>query len=156
MELGNGRVGRIRMEKDELVTDLFDQKSGVPEGWAQVFEIGGVVGFNIADQILRFDEATRQFLPDTDFNIKYPGLTEIAGRPGLDARGGFGSPRMARCRSSRITMALGKTSTSGCPLACALTILPLKVMEWFGWTPTAIWHASIQRFRSFRQCRCAQ
>jgi PAS domain S-box-containing protein len=87
MELGNGRVGRIRMEHERLVTDVFDQKNGVPEGWAQVFQIDGIVGFNIADQILRFDEANRRFVPDPDFNLKFPGLTEIAGRPGLDAQG---------------------------------------------------------------------
>ncbi len=87
MELGNGRVGRLRVEKDGLATDLFSRKDGVPEGWSQVFQIGGVVRFNIADQILRFDEATQRFLPDKDFNVQYPGLTEITGRPGLDARG---------------------------------------------------------------------
>jgi PAS domain S-box-containing protein len=87
LELGNGRVGRLHVEGNKLTAETFDRSDGVPEGWAQVFKIGDMVGFNIADQILRFDEPTRRFLPDTSFAEKYPGLTEVAGRPALDAHG---------------------------------------------------------------------
>ena len=87
LELGNARVGRIRVEHDRPVLRTFDEHEGVPDGWAQVFEIEGTVGFNIGDQILRFDEAGDRFVPDVDFHQKFPGLAEIVGRPGLDAKG---------------------------------------------------------------------
>lgn len=87
LELGNARVGRVRVENGRPVLRTFDEHEGVPDGWAQVFEIDGTVGFNIGDQILRFDEATGRFVPDADFHQKFPGLTDIVGRPSLDAKG---------------------------------------------------------------------
>jgi len=87
LELGNGRLGRIRPDEGKLTPEIFDHRNGVPDGWAQIFQIGESVGFNIADQILRFDEPTERFLPDSSFALKYPGLTDVAGRPALDAKG---------------------------------------------------------------------
>ncbi|HEY8994104.1 MAG TPA: ATP-binding protein, partial [Lacunisphaera sp.] len=46
-----------------------------------------VAGFNIADRVLRFDEAAGRFEPDPDFGKRLPAFTALTGRPGVDARG---------------------------------------------------------------------
>jgi PAS domain S-box-containing protein len=87
LELGSGRVGRIRLDHGRPVPELFNARDGVPDGWPQVFAIGGTPGFNIADHLLRFDESSHRFVPDADFGPRFPGLSDVFGRPGLDAHG---------------------------------------------------------------------
>lgn len=88
LELGAGRVGRIQFGPDNKPSlEVFSANDGVPQSWGQIFEIGGIVRFNFAEHILFFDEATRRFLPDEEFTRSISGLTNIIGRPGLDARG---------------------------------------------------------------------
>jgi PAS domain S-box-containing protein len=87
MELGTGRIGRVRLVNGRPTAEVFSRADGVPEGWAQVFEVNGNVSFNIADKILRFDDDSRRFVEDEGFARRFPGLHDIVGRPGVDARG---------------------------------------------------------------------
>jgi len=86
-ELGNRQVGRLRLVEGGPQVDLFDRQDGLPEGWVNLFCIGDDVGFNVEGQILRFDEGTHHFQPDETFAQRFPGLTNIVGRPARDARG---------------------------------------------------------------------
>jgi streptogramin lyase len=86
-ELGNSRVGRLRIAPGEPVVDFFDRQDGLPEGWVNLFAIGDHVSFNVEGQILRFDEATHHFIPDMEFGRRFPGATAVVGRPARDAQG---------------------------------------------------------------------
>ncbi len=86
-ELGNRRVGRLRLVDGQPQVDFFDRQDGLPEGWVNLFRIGDDVSFNIEGQILRFDEATHHFTPDAEFARNFPGLKNIVGRPTRDAQG---------------------------------------------------------------------
>ena len=87
IELGTGKVGRVRVAGDRPTVEIFGPESGVPEGWAQVYALGGRVGFNIADKILRFDAPTRRFVEDEGFAAALPQVQEVVGRPGIDSAG---------------------------------------------------------------------
>ncbi len=88
IEQGNARLARLRMGgPGRAQVEYFGVKDGLPEGWAQVFSIDGIVRFNVGDQILRFDESARRFVLDEDFYRRLPGFKDITGRPGLDAWG---------------------------------------------------------------------
>lgn len=87
LELGTGMLGRIEVRPDGLGLEVLDGDDGVPNSWAQVFEVDGVVRFNIADTILIHDPAARRVVPDAAFLERLPGVREIAGRPRRDAAG---------------------------------------------------------------------
>jgi PAS domain S-box-containing protein len=87
LELGAARYGRIRLIDGRPSLRMFGPADGVLNGWAQVYVIDGVAGFNVADQILRFDEATQRFTIDEDFPRRYPGIEDVVGRPGRDSSG---------------------------------------------------------------------
>ena len=87
MELGTGRLGRLRLKDGVPSVEIFTHKDGVPEGWAQVFVLNGKAGFNIADKILKFDEARGRFVEDEGFAREFPQLHEVVGRPGIDSQG---------------------------------------------------------------------
>jgi PAS domain S-box-containing protein len=87
LELGVGRLGRIEVIRGAPSLEIFGEREGVPHSWTMAFEIDGVVRFNIAGQWLRFNEATRRFVPDGDFVRKIAGLEDCGGRPVRDAMG---------------------------------------------------------------------
>jgi PAS domain S-box-containing protein len=87
MELGTGLIGLVRVENGRPAVEIFGEKDGVPDGWAQVFVLNGKARFNVADRILRFDEANRRFVLDQAFVRTLPGLHDIVGRPGIDPAG---------------------------------------------------------------------
>lgn len=87
LELGNGRLGRMRLVEDRPMIEYFCAEHGVPDNWAQVFRWESGVRFNVGDRILRFDESARRFVPDTEFARRFPRVTDIVGRPGRDSRG---------------------------------------------------------------------
>lgn len=87
LELGNGRVGRVRLENGRPTLHYFGAGEGVPDSWAQIFSIDGQVRFNIGNQILRFEESSRRFVPDREFALRFPALSNIVGRPGRDSLG---------------------------------------------------------------------
>lgn len=86
VELGSGRFGRISFEGEQVNFREFNTSHGIPDSWAQVFEIEGVVRFNVAQQILRFDAPTDRFVRDPEFE-QLTSLSEIYGRPGIDSEG---------------------------------------------------------------------
>ena len=36
LELGNGRVGRLRVDQNRLIPEFFDQRQGVPDGFLRL------------------------------------------------------------------------------------------------------------------------
>lgn len=86
IEMGLARFGRIRLAHGRPQLETFGAADGIPESWAQAYEIDGVAGFNVAEQILRFDEPTHRFVPDPQFE-RATGLKNIVGRPGIDSEG---------------------------------------------------------------------
>jgi PAS domain S-box-containing protein len=87
IEMGLGRFGRVKWDGQGAPRlETFSTKDGIPESWGQVFEIKGVVRFNVAEQIFRFDEGTRRFVEDTEFQAILPDDV-IRGRPGMDFQG---------------------------------------------------------------------
>ncbi len=87
VELGTGRLGRIEVRPDGLKLEVFGRDEGVPNSWAQVFEVDGIVRFNVAESILVHDRAIRRIVPDVAFLERLPGIREIVGRPRRDAAG---------------------------------------------------------------------
>ena len=90
LEYGSGLVGRIhpgRPTDGFPSVDFFDAKHGVPESWVQVFVLDGVARFNIADRILRLDDAGNRLVVDEEFTRAFAGLGTIVGRPGRDSSG---------------------------------------------------------------------
>ncbi len=86
VERGSGRLARITFDRDQPKLETFDGRDGIPESWAQIFELNGEVRFNVAEQILRFDETTHHFVPDPELS-QLTSLHEIYGRPGIDSDG---------------------------------------------------------------------
>ncbi|MEO6996242.1 MAG: PAS domain S-box protein, partial [Lacunisphaera sp.] len=88
LEIGSGRVGKIHFENGVPIFSILTADDGVPQTWAQIFAIDGVVRFNFAEHIFRFDEGSHRIVPDEDFVRTLPtSITSVIGRPGKDARG---------------------------------------------------------------------
>lgn len=87
IEQGSGRVARLKMVEGVPSLESFNRLSGLLDDWVQVFEVDGRVGFNVGDNILRFDEASHAFVKDEERFRGIPDLTSIVGRPTLDSRG---------------------------------------------------------------------
>jgi signal transduction histidine kinase len=87
LELGSGRIGRIRCDRDEPRLELFTSAEGVAEGWVNIFVLDGRAFFNIASRLFHFDEAQRRLVADTELIRRYPTLAGIVGRPVRDTRG---------------------------------------------------------------------
>ncbi|HEY8995111.1 MAG TPA: hypothetical protein VIM71_10650, partial [Lacunisphaera sp.] len=75
LELGNSRIGRVRVTDGKPVVESFGREAGIPDGWAQVFSLDGEINFNVGRQILRFDEESRRFVRDEKFSRDFPGIT---------------------------------------------------------------------------------
>lgn len=87
LELGLGRIGRVQLEQGVPTVKIFSTQDGTGLSWPQIFELHGVVGFNLSTEICRFDDATQRFVPDPEFLQRIPGGERIVGRPGIDSRG---------------------------------------------------------------------
>ncbi len=87
LEQGTGRIARVQLEHGVPAVRIFTTQDGLSPSWPQTFEVDGVMEVNSSDKICRFDDALQRFVPDEDFVRRFPGVTNIFGRPGLDARG---------------------------------------------------------------------
>jgi len=87
LELGNSRIGRVRVMEGKPVVETFGREAGIPDGWAQIFSLQGEINFNVGRQILRFDEGNRRFVRDEKFARDFPGITNISARPAIDPLG---------------------------------------------------------------------
>ncbi len=87
LELGSGRVARVRVVRGQACAEIFGPEHGAPPSWPQLFAIDGAIAANFADQIHRFDEAQRRFVRDDTFARQFPGVAAVFGRPGLDPAG---------------------------------------------------------------------
>ena len=86
-ELGNAKVARITPTRPQPTVELLGREQGVPEGWAQLCNIDGTVRINSPAQVLRYDGATRRFVPDVELMRRFPALAGSIGRPASDAQG---------------------------------------------------------------------
>ncbi|HZZ18473.1 MAG TPA: ATP-binding protein [Opitutaceae bacterium] len=87
LELGASKVGLVRFENGVPSLQILTEANGLTESWAQIFEINGVVRFNLAEHIMRFDDASQRVVPDQPFINSIPGMGNLTGRPGLDSMG---------------------------------------------------------------------
>ena len=87
VELGNQRVARITPTLPRPTLEILGRDQGVPEGWAQLFKINGVVRLNIPSQILKYNPATKRMETDTAFLREFPALQGVEGRPIRDSQG---------------------------------------------------------------------
>ena len=87
IEMGNGRVGRLRVAAGRPEFAALGRAEGLPEGWVQVFVLDGHVEFNLGGQMFQFDAAQRRFQPDPGFSRRFPDVGPILGRPIQDALG---------------------------------------------------------------------
>jgi len=99
LELGLGRLGRVGLTQGVPSLEIFTARDGLPNSWAMAFEIDGSVGFNVANQWLRFNDGTRRFEADPDFARVAAALDDCGGRPIRDALGrlwvtGKGGPQV--------------------------------------------------------------
>ena len=86
LEHGTGQFGRITFNGGLPEYTSFNESHGIPESWAQAFEINGVVRFNVAQQIFRFDEPSNRFVRDLELE-QQASVSEVYGRPGVDSAG---------------------------------------------------------------------
>jgi len=87
LELGLGRLGRIELRPGRPVLEILGAAEGLPNSWAMAYEVDGNVGFNVANQWLKFDEVAQRFVPDTGFVRMLGRLADAGGRSVRDARG---------------------------------------------------------------------
>ncbi len=87
VELGSGRVGRVRVREGRPELEVFGQADGLLPSWCQLFEVDGTARVNVAGRTLRFDEGTRRFVSDVEFLKRIPQGRPINCRPGRDASG---------------------------------------------------------------------
>ena len=87
LELGIGRVASVQVEQGRPTVRLLTVQDGLLPTWPQIFIIDGKVGFNLADNIFQYDEVSRRVVPDPGLVGRLPGITNVFGRPGLDAGG---------------------------------------------------------------------
>lgn len=87
LELGSGRVARLRVVRGQPRAEIFGPEHGAPPSWPQLFAIDGAIAVNFADQIYRFDETLHRFVRDETFVHQFPGVAGVFGRPGLDPVG---------------------------------------------------------------------
>ncbi|MBK8475181.1 MAG: hypothetical protein IPL39_02415 [Opitutaceae bacterium] len=87
-ELGTSRIGRFDLTAQPPRAEYFTATDGLGGGWAQVSLLKGEPRFSIGGRMLRFDETTRTFAPDTEFLQAVPeAANNLLGRPAYDARG---------------------------------------------------------------------
>ena len=86
-ELGAHRIARVVIRDHRPVVRVFDRQDGLGDGWVQAFVVDGIARFNVRKEVLRYDEPTDRFVPDTNFLGNTPGLISADGRPARDARG---------------------------------------------------------------------
>jgi len=88
LELGAGRVGRIDLRGATPNLRLLGRAEGVPEGWAQLFLLDGVIRILLTTgECCRYEEAVGCFVPDRELINRYPEMAGGVGRPKRDAAG---------------------------------------------------------------------
>ncbi|HVU16678.1 MAG TPA: PAS domain S-box protein [Candidatus Didemnitutus sp.] len=87
MELGLGKVGRVRIDGGRPVLEIFTSRDGLANNWVMLHEIDGQVGVNVADQWLQYDERAHRFVRDEAFSRLVAGVEDAYGRPVRDALG---------------------------------------------------------------------
>jgi PAS domain S-box-containing protein len=87
LELGAGKLGLVHFENGVPTLQVLTEANGLTPNWAQIFEIEGIVRFNLGEHMMRYDDASQRFVPDVAFDESVPGMVNIVGRPGLDSLG---------------------------------------------------------------------
>lgn len=87
IELGPGAACRVPLKPGPIEPEMFNMASGLPNNWAQIFELDGVVRVNASGTIVKFDAQTRRFVEDREFVQKFSPNQPIVGRPARDALG---------------------------------------------------------------------
>jgi PAS domain S-box-containing protein len=88
LELGNAKAGFVEIGSDDIPrVTLLGPEQGVPEGWGQVFALHEQVGYNIADQILTYDEVRKRLVPAPELFAPFRDLGRVIGRPLIDSAG---------------------------------------------------------------------
>ena len=87
VELGAGRIGRLRNVDGEVILRIFDSSDGLPSAWAQLFELDGRMGLNIAESLFRIDERSDEVVIDEELTGQLSQFPFIEGRPCRDSLG---------------------------------------------------------------------
>jgi signal transduction histidine kinase/CheY-like chemotaxis protein len=87
IELGTSLVGRMDARGVVPRLEIFGREHGLREGWTEIYLLDGIARFHIADQLYRFDAATRRFVSDRELLTALPQLAIASGRPVTDNRG---------------------------------------------------------------------
>jgi PAS domain S-box-containing protein len=109
IELGTAQAAHVRLHDDRPQVRILGPEHGVPEGWVQIFAVDGLVRFNVAHRILRFDEPTQRMVEDTALLARFPELRNSDFRPAVDAAGRLW---MATAGTVRVFDPLGLDLTS--------------------------------------------
>jgi PAS domain S-box-containing protein len=87
LEMGNGRIARLRIGKKGAEMAIYGRDQGIPEGWVQFFNIDGDPRVNVGNHLLRYDRLRDRFMPDEEFRRRLPPYRTIDGRPARDRQG---------------------------------------------------------------------
>jgi PAS domain S-box-containing protein len=86
-ELGQGKVGRLDPRGGTPKFEIFGLDDGLPNGWAEIYPLDGIIRVHIGHHLVRFDETKRRFVEDLTLLAELPLLAAAQGRPGTDSSG---------------------------------------------------------------------
>ena len=90
IEMGSGRCARIDPRSPNPSVRVYGVNDGLDNSWVQLFLRQGAVRCCVAGRVMTYSPAGDRFVPDKDFDARFPGLAPgIGGRPTLDTRGQF-------------------------------------------------------------------
>jgi PAS domain S-box-containing protein len=87
LEVGSGRPALADWTGRRPTIQVFDQREGLPAGWAQVFHLDGRIRFLISAKCYIYSPTEGRFVPDPDVPIDKSWLQGAMGRPARDALG---------------------------------------------------------------------
>jgi PAS domain S-box-containing protein len=87
LELGESSVARFDPHAGNPTFRILGRSDGVPEGWAELYQVSGIVRLHVGGHLCRFDEATGKFVEDRDLLAEIPQLAVAMSRPVTDNLG---------------------------------------------------------------------
>jgi PAS domain S-box-containing protein len=87
LELGTSGVGRVDPHGDQPKFELFGKEQGLIDGWPELYVLDGLARLHLQQQLFRFDDTQRSWVPDTQLLKRYPQLAKANGRPIRDKFG---------------------------------------------------------------------
>lgn len=87
LELGLGKIARVDPSAEEQTPEFFDNKNGIPDSWAALCLIDGVIKMNAANRILAYNQQRKLWEDDLPLLRRFPSLALSSGRPVIDAAG---------------------------------------------------------------------